>query len=201
VTWFNPPYSCNVKSNVGKDFLHLIDTAFPSNNPLHKLFNRQTVKISYRCMPSMAQAIAGHNTKVLKEDQPVAQQSGCNCDNGPASCPVQGKCKSKGVVYEAQITETVSGKAETYTGLTCRTFKRRYNEHNNDMQNPGNRIKSKRSSHVWALKDSGTDHEVRWRILDRATTYNLITKKCRLCLKEKYFIMYKRENSTLNKRN
>ena len=62
---------------------------------------------------------------------------------------------------------------ETYTGLTykCRPIKQRYNEQNNDMQNPGNRIKTKLSSHVWAIKDSGTDHEVRWRILDRATTY------------------------------
>jgi hypothetical protein len=111
VTWFNPPYSCNVKSNVGKDFLHIIETAFPPNNPLHKPFNScsTTVKISYRCMPSTAQAIAGHNTQVLKEEKPVAQQSGCNCDNGPASCQVQGKCKSKGIVYEARVTETVSG--------------------------------------------------------------------------------------------
>ena len=29
VTWFNPPYSASVKSNIGKDFLRLIDTAFP----------------------------------------------------------------------------------------------------------------------------------------------------------------------------
>ena len=78
-------------------------------------------------MPNIAQAISGHNTQVLNEDQPVAQQSGCNCDNGPASCPVQGKCKSTGVVYEARVTETVSGKAETYKGLTCRTFKRSNN--------------------------------------------------------------------------
>ena len=29
VTWFNPPYSKNVKSNIEKDFLQLLDTAFP----------------------------------------------------------------------------------------------------------------------------------------------------------------------------
>ena len=27
ITWFNPPFSANVKSNIGKDFLNLIDSA------------------------------------------------------------------------------------------------------------------------------------------------------------------------------
>ena len=113
VTWFNPPFSLSVQSNVGREFLRLIDTAFPPNNPLHKLFNRQTVKISYRCMPNMAQAISRHNAKVLKADQLIDQQPGCSCGDDPASCPVQGKCKTKGVVYEACVKETISGNKET----------------------------------------------------------------------------------------
>ena len=68
VTWFNPPYSKNVKSNIGRDFLKLLDTAFPPTNPLHKLFTRHTVKLSYSCMPNMAQAVARHNSKILNED-------------------------------------------------------------------------------------------------------------------------------------
>ena len=46
-TWFNPPFSLNVKSRVGQEFLVLVDTSFPPSNPLHKLFTRQTLKISY----------------------------------------------------------------------------------------------------------------------------------------------------------
>ena len=76
VTWFNPPYSQNVKTFVGKEFLQLIDTAFPPNNPLHKLFSRQTVKISYKCMPNMAQAISRHNKTVLKGIQENNPQPG-----------------------------------------------------------------------------------------------------------------------------
>ena len=57
VTWFNPPFSMHVKTKVGKEFLKLVDTAFPPSNPLHKLFNRHTLKLSYRCMPNMASAI------------------------------------------------------------------------------------------------------------------------------------------------
>ena len=110
------------------------DTAFPPQNPLHKLFTRQTVKLSYRCMPNVAQAISRHNSKVLKGDQQTQQPTGCNCDGGAANCPVQGECKTKCVVYEASITETVSGKKETYTGMTGREFKDRSREHKYDVK-------------------------------------------------------------------
>ena len=60
------------------------------------------------------------------------------------------------------------------------------------------------SSHIWELKDrgltEGLDFRVKWEILDRATIYNPVSKKCLLCLKENYFIMYTRGNSSLNKR-
>ena len=46
ITWFNPPYSQNVETRVGKCFLSLIDQHFPKSNPLHKIFNRNTLKVS-----------------------------------------------------------------------------------------------------------------------------------------------------------
>ena len=48
VTWFNPPYSMNVATNVGRDFLRLIDQHFPPGHILHSTINRQTVKVSYQ---------------------------------------------------------------------------------------------------------------------------------------------------------
>ena len=78
VTWFNPPFSLNVMSKVGKEFLTLLDFSFPSN-PLHKPFTRQTVKTSYTRMPNMAQAVAGLNSKIMREDRPLVEQPGCNC--------------------------------------------------------------------------------------------------------------------------
>ena len=60
----------------------------------------------------MANAVARHNVKVLKDDLQPEQQAGCNC-SVPANCPVQGNCKIKCVVYEAKVVETVSGNFET----------------------------------------------------------------------------------------
>ena len=47
IIWFNPPYSKNARTNVARDFLKLIDKHFPKTSPLHKIFNRNTIKVSY----------------------------------------------------------------------------------------------------------------------------------------------------------
>ena len=36
ITWFNPPYSMNVATNVGQEFLKFIDKHFPTGHILHK---------------------------------------------------------------------------------------------------------------------------------------------------------------------
>ena len=101
----------------------------------------------------------------------------------------------------ASVKETQSGIINTYTGLTGRAFKDRWKEHQNDFEKPKNRTQTMLSSHIWDLKDKGVDFTISWKILDRGPTFNPVSKKCILCLKEKYFIMYHAENSTLNKRN
>jgi hypothetical protein len=56
----------------------IIDKHFPPGHPLAKIMNRNTVKISYKCMPNMKMAVAGHNLQVQKDGQEV-QNLGCNC--------------------------------------------------------------------------------------------------------------------------
>ena len=50
ITWFNPPYSSSVKSNIGKRFISLIVHHLPRKHTLHKICNRNTLEISYSCM-------------------------------------------------------------------------------------------------------------------------------------------------------
>ena len=51
IIWFNPTYNRNVKSNIGRQFLRLIDQSFLVGHKLRKIFNRSTLKLSYSCMP------------------------------------------------------------------------------------------------------------------------------------------------------
>ena len=61
-----------------------------------------TVKVSYRTTPNMKQVITGHNKKVQAKQSAPIQTKPCTCTAEP--CPVQGKCKQEGVVYQAIVT-------------------------------------------------------------------------------------------------
>ena len=54
------------------------------------------------------------------------------------------------------------------------------------------------STHVWSLKDRNLNIDIRETA--RAEPFNSATKKCQLCLTEKYLIMFKPEGATLNSR-
>ena len=45
IIWFNPPFSNNVSTKVGKHFLTLLDVHFPPHHKFNKNFNRNSVKI------------------------------------------------------------------------------------------------------------------------------------------------------------
>ena len=76
IIWFNPPYSMNVKTNIGKVCLNLLYKHFPPTHLLHKTFNKNTVKISYSCMCNTNSIIYAHNHSILN---PPKTNYGCNC--------------------------------------------------------------------------------------------------------------------------
>ena len=50
------------------------------------------------------------------------------------------------------------------------------------------------SKHVWSLKDQNIKFDiVKWREVKQARSYSNVTKKCSLCLWEKYFTNFKPE--------
>ena len=53
ILWYNPPFSKNVKTNVGKCFLSLIDQHCPQSHSLHKIYNRNMLQLSYSCMTNI----------------------------------------------------------------------------------------------------------------------------------------------------
>ena len=66
ILWFNPPYSKTVKTKIGKFFLQLIKKFFPKEHKFHKIFNRNTLKLSYSCMPNVKTKINAHNMVTLQ---------------------------------------------------------------------------------------------------------------------------------------
>ena len=92
IIWFNPPYNENVKTNVGREFLNIIRKCFPKSNKLHKIFNKNTIKLSYSCMPNVRTIIEGNNKRKLAKGSKDSVQKECNCPRN-TTCPLQGKCQ------------------------------------------------------------------------------------------------------------
>ncbi|GFS11114.1 hypothetical protein ElyMa_006663400 [Elysia marginata] len=88
ITCFNPPYSKNVSSNIGKRFYDLPNSCFPPNHKSHKIINKNTVKLSYSCTPNIKQIICRHNKRRINEtSKKVSTTKLCNCMDKP-SCPL-----------------------------------------------------------------------------------------------------------------
>ena len=101
ILWFNPHYSLEVVNNLGKVFFKLLKRNFPSGNPLHKIFNKNCVKLSYSCMPNINSIINKSNiAKLSKEKNKVIAK--CNCRD-KVRCPLEGKCKQECVVYKVEV--------------------------------------------------------------------------------------------------
>ena len=71
-------YSKTVKTIIGKFFLQLIKKHFPKKHKFHKIFNRNTLKLSYSCMPNIKTKINAHNRVILRNTRSKNAKS-CNC--------------------------------------------------------------------------------------------------------------------------
>ena len=200
--YFNPPFSKSLKTNVGRQFLRIIDRCFPPDNKLHKIFNRSKVKLSYRTMGNLGSVISKHNKQILNQDK-VEDIQPCNCDTWPiqgyTGCPLETKqCKKEAVIYNCKVTS--DGGTETYTGLTGGQIKTRISQHTTDFKYSKNETNTTLAQHVHKLQNEGKPYQLKWSLLDRGPVYNSITKKCRLCLLEKFYIIFKADTASLNKR-
>ena len=199
VTYFNPPFALNVKTNIGAKFLQLIDKHFPPSHSLSKLINRNTVKISYKCTPNLAKLISGHNSKIISESLPQPVVRKCNCPK-KAVCPLNGKCLEKNVIYQATVISS-DGDTQKYIGLSAPRFKERLANHTKSFKHTKYAHETTLSTHVWELKEKKLDFEIKWQLMATAKPFSPVTNVCDLCTREKYFILFKPELATLNCRN
>ena len=196
ITWYNPPYSAHVKSNIGKKFLALIEQHFPPNHELQQICNKNTLKLSYSCMNNMGNIIKSHNNRILKATNSQPEDK-CNCRNKD-NCPLPGKCTTQNVIYEATVTTPNNSKK--YIGLTANSFKTRYTAHKATFTKREKEHSTELSKHIWKLKDQNIPFETTWRILKHAQPYTPSTKRCNLCTWEKYYITTAEKDNILNSR-
>ena len=197
ITWYNPPYSQSVATNVGKKLLGIVNDTFKKDHPLRKIFNGNTLKLSYSCMTNLGSNINAHRKSVINE-KPRSPEKTCNCRSKP-TCLLNGKCLTSNIIYQATVKN--DGWSETYIGLTANEFKTRYHNHTTSFRHESKRHSMELSKHFWSLKDKNKDYRISWKIVARTQPYSNTIKKCNLCLAEKILIICKPKLCTLNKRN
>ena len=197
VLWYNPPYNSTVSTNIGKEFLKLIDECFPPFHPLHKVFNRRNVKIGYSTTPNVAQIISAKNSKIL--NPPEQEKRECSCPKEKKlQCPLDNKCLSENIIYQATVSEPNS-EQRTYIGLCSTDFKKRLGTHRQSFKNP-NVSQTSLSNYIHELKNRRIEPIISWKLIDRGKTYSPVSGVCQLCTKEAYYIIFYPELASLNAR-
>ena len=192
IIWYNPTFNLAMKTKFGKEFLKLIDKNFPKNNPLSKIFNRKTIKISFACSKNIDAVISAHNSKITKPNMSQQDQR-CNCRN-KNSCPIPDKCCSKCLVYKASLDNI------NYIGMTEGEFKTRYYNHTHSFREPSKKNSTTLSQYVWE-NNLNPQPIITWEIMKLCHTYKPGDKACDLCVTEKLLIMENiRDPKNINKR-
>ena len=205
VVWFNPPFCRLAKINIDKYFLHLLDKHFNGDNPLSRIFYRNTVKISYSCTKNMYNIVSNHNRRLLNELITRDRNPGvgsCNC-RSKEECPFGGRCNSRNV-YQACISpiEHKRDRERVFIGISAGNWKQRWYNHRYSFSNPKHRYQTALSKYFWGLKDQGLSPQIKWKIIRHSSTANSFNGRCNLCLDEKISIInFKNRKLLLNKRN
>ena len=186
--WYNPPFDLQVQTNLGKEFLKLIDKHFPRHHKLNKILNRNTVKISYSCLPNIGSLISSHNKKILRKiERTNERERNCNCMESE-NCPLNGECLTKALIYEGTVIPE-RGNPGRYIGLCEPAFKGRYSDHKTSCTYQRYETKTELSEFFWKNKKQGINSKLEFKIIDKRYPYRIGATKCDLCLCEKLLIM------------
>ena len=66
IVWFNPPFSKNIATNIGQEFFKLLERCFPPDHILRPIINKNTVKLSYSCLPNMGDVMNSKNKSLIR---------------------------------------------------------------------------------------------------------------------------------------
>ena len=116
---------------------------FPKENKLSKLINKNTVKISYSCLPNLDCIIkrsnkAKYESKIGRNNENTENKN-CNkkgiCKNG---CIINGKCETECAVYKASVHVNDHIKNQKYlkkyVGMTDNKLSDRIGHHYTDFK-------------------------------------------------------------------
>ena len=92
-------------------------------------------------------------------------EEGCNCRNRN-NCPLDEKCLTPNIIYEAQIMSNQPNyKQKVYIGTAETDFKHRFNNHTKSFNLEHYENDTELSKEYWAIKRNHFTPIVTWRII------------------------------------
>ena len=129
------------------------------------------------------------------------QTKNCTCTAEP--CPVDGTYQQEGTIYQATVSHSDKNTGEevkeTYIGMTGPPFIKRYRNHLSSFKLKHKETDSELSKYIWQLKEKGLSYKTKWKILDRAKTFSSISRTCKLCTLERFYLITRKDLHSLNK--
>ena len=160
IIWFNPPYSKSLKRNMGKYFFRLLNKRFPPGHKLYKMFNKNTLKLSYSCTPNLKAKIDGHNKKILKTTPPTKTKFLEKRNlSYQRSLP-----QWKHFIYARVSCDDETYKPKLYKGICETTFKKRNANHKKSFNVEKNKNNTKLSTEYWKLANNKLYPRISWSI-------------------------------------
>ena len=161
---------------------------------MHKIFNKNNVKISYSCMNNIISILSTHNKNILN---PKQASFGCNWRNKD-NCPLDGECLTPNIIYYADITTDNGHKFYYSTSET--TFKKRHSNHTRYLKRGKYQHATKLAKHIWQLRNNNFKWSIK-RLIASKVYGQANSLSCKLCLMEKYWIIkYIYNPNLLNKK-
>ena len=150
--WFKPPYNAEVKTNTGKVFLKLVRKHFHKRHRYKKIFNTNTIKLSYSysCTPNAKNLIKQHNSSIMTSVTVETRIIALQTENVQCVSFMKLQCSQR-------IKPTYFGSAEG-------DFKSRYNNHTLSFCSKEYKHCTELSKLIWSLQDSNTEFSLKWRI-------------------------------------
>ena len=173
-----------VKTNTGKLFFKMLKKNFPKSNSFSKIFNKNTIKISYSSTRNIKLIISSHSKQILT---PKNKQVACNC-RIKNSCPLNNKFQTSQLIYQADVTNNLDNEYKYYLGLAETTFKEQYSNRKSLFKNENSKSSIELSKYLWSLRENNKIPSIKSKIVK--IVYSKATSSfCKLCLTEKLLIL------------
>ena len=159
---------------MGRKFLNIVKECFKTDIPLKKIFNKNTLKRDYSCMPNLERKINTHNKSLLQKHTSTPEKP-WKCQSQP-NCPLNERCLvTTNIIY--QVTVECENNKETYIGFTSNQFKSHHRNHTVSFRDTRKRSATKLNKHIWTLKDSDKDFMLSWKVIAHVNLYSNTSKQ------------------------